>query len=60
MEKLLEDKKTTYKTVKVDPTQKLQNKNNKLIQELFKQEIIDYKLKKHPTCDAVIAPRQIT
>ena len=56
MEKLLEDK-TTYKTIRGDPTQKLQNKNNKLIQDLFKQEIIDYKLKKKLTCDAAIAPR---
>ena len=51
MEKLLEDKKTTYKTVRVV-------KKNKL--DLLKQTIIDYKLKKNLTCDAVIAPRQIT
>ena len=56
MNKLLEDK-TTYKTIRVDPTQKLQNRNNKIINDLFKQELIDYRQRKNLTCDAAIAPR---
>ena len=51
MNNLLEDK-TTYKRIRVDPTQKLQNRNNKIINDLYKQEIIDYKLKKKLICDA--------
>lgn len=56
MNKLLEDK-TTYKTIRADPTQKLQNKNNKIVTDLFKHEYIDLKLKKKLTCDAAISPR---
>ena len=56
MNKLLEDK-TTYKTIRVDPTQKLHNKNNKIINDLYKQELIDYRQKKKLICDAAIAPR---
>ena len=38
-EKLLEDK-ATYKTICVDPTQKLQRTNNKLVMELYKNQYI--------------------
>ena len=54
--KLLEDK-TTYKTIRVHPTQKLQNRNNKIIKDLFKQELIDYSQRKKLTCNAAIVPR---
>ncbi|XP_055854557.1 uncharacterized protein LOC129918193 [Episyrphus balteatus] len=56
MNTLLEDK-NTYKTIRVDPTQKLQATNNTLVNELFKNEYIDRFQKNKLHCSASIAPR---
>ncbi|XP_075167739.1 uncharacterized protein LOC142239876 [Haematobia irritans] len=56
MEKLLDDK-TTYKTIREDPTQKLQRKNNKIITDLFKNGYISVQEKFKLTSNAANAPR---
>lgn len=56
MNKLLDDK-TTYKTIRNDPTQKLQRMNNKLIMELYKEEYITKYEKIKLTSNAATAPR---
>lgn len=56
MEKLLEDK-ATYKTIRVDPTLKLQRTNNKIIMDLYKQEHISKNKKIKLTSNSATAPR---
>ena len=56
MHGLLEDK-TTYKTSRTDPTNKLQNLNNKIVTDLYKNKQIDSHTKNKLTCNAAVAPR---
>lgn len=56
MEQLLEDK-NTYRTVRVDPTNKLQRENNNIINDLYKNEYIDMWQKRQLICSAATAPR---
>lgn len=56
MEKLLQDK-STYKTMRTDPTQKLLRTNNNLILDLFKQGYITKFEKNKLTSNAATAPR---
>ena len=56
MNELLEDK-TVYKTIREDPTEKLQRKNNQIISELYKQKHIDMKLKNKLYCSAAQPPQ---
>lgn len=56
MEKLLDDK-TTYKTIRNDPTTKLQRQNNTIISDLFKNNYINAWQKKQMYCSSGIAPR---
>lgn len=55
MEKLLDDK-TTYKTIREDPTAKLQRMNNNIITELFKNNHISRFEKLKLTTHAAAAP----
>ncbi|XP_036347777.1 uncharacterized protein LOC118757146 [Rhagoletis pomonella] len=56
MRKLLEDE-NTYKTIRNDPTATLQRKNNTIIDDLYKNKIIDRSEKQQLTCTAATAPR---
>lgn len=56
MSELLGDK-NTYKIIRTDPTNKLQRKNNTLVDDLYKSKIIDYREKQQLTCTAATAPR---
>ncbi|XP_075160530.1 uncharacterized protein LOC142233476 [Haematobia irritans] len=56
MEELLNDK-STYRTMREDPTLKLQRKNNKIIMDLFKAEYITKQEKFHLTSNSATAPR---
>lgn len=56
MEILLEDK-NTYKTIRVDPTLKLQKENNNIVSDLFKNNHIDSWQKRQLFCSAATAPR---
>lgn len=56
MENLLDDK-NTYKTMRDDPTHKLQNKNNNLINDLQKSEYISTMEKYQLHCSAAQAPK---
>lgn len=56
MEKMLEDK-NTYKTLRIDPTSKLQRTNNMIVIDLYKNEYIDAWNKKQMYCSAATAPR---
>ncbi|XP_075150333.1 uncharacterized protein LOC142224448 [Haematobia irritans] len=47
----------TYQRVNKDPTQALQKRNNELVEELFKNNIISEAEKKNLKADNVIAPR---
>lgn len=54
--KLLEDK-NTYRPIRTDPTDFLQRKNNKLVNELYKNKYIDAYTKNVLICDSGNAPR---
>ncbi|XP_067634483.1 lamin-like protein [Eurosta solidaginis] len=56
MDTLLDDKKT-YKKVRADPTDSLQKKNNKIVDDLYKQKYINASEKFKLFCSAAIAPR---
>lgn len=56
MQKLLEDK-STYKTIRIDPTQKLQRLNNKLVMDLYKNQHITKHEKIKLTSNSATAPR---
>lgn len=53
---LLEDR-NTYKTIRTDPTQKLQKINNEIVNDLFKSNHIDQWQKNKLYSSAAIAPR---
>ncbi|XP_036347720.1 uncharacterized protein LOC118757092 [Rhagoletis pomonella] len=53
---LLNDK-CTYKAIRIDPTQQLLRKNNNLVNDIYKNKSIDFKLKQYLTCTAATAPR---
>lgn len=56
MNSLLEDR-TVYKTIREDPTTKLQRKNNTIVNELLKQKQIDMKTKLKLYCSAALPPK---
>lgn len=56
MEKLLEDR-NTYRTLRVDPTNKLHKENNNIITDLYKNGNIDIWQKRRLLCSAATAPR---
>ncbi|XP_067614308.1 uncharacterized protein [Eurosta solidaginis] len=56
MNQLLGDK-NTYKVVRVDPTTKLQKKNNSIVNELYKGKHINYREKQQLASSAATAPR---
>lgn len=56
MNHLLDDK-TTYKTIRTDPTDKLMRKNNTIINELYNNKYIDRYTKTKLTCNAANAPQ---
>ncbi|XP_036348048.1 uncharacterized protein LOC118757445 [Rhagoletis pomonella] len=56
MEKLIEDR-NTYKSIRTDPTNTLQRKNNKIVDELYKGKHINFREKLKLTCTAATAPR---
>ncbi|XP_067628894.1 uncharacterized protein [Eurosta solidaginis] len=56
MNKLLEDK-NTYKPIRADPTDMLQRKNNKIVDELYKTKQINKREKQQLTSTAAAAPR---
>lgn len=56
MTKLLEDK-NTYKVTRIDPTKKLQNINNNIVNELFKLGHIEYGKKIQLYSTSSMAPR---
>lgn len=56
MEKLLEDK-STYKTMRTDPTHKLQRENNRLVTELFRNNYITKYEKMNLNANSSTAPR---
>ncbi|XP_067648129.1 extracellular matrix-binding protein EbhA-like [Eurosta solidaginis] len=55
--KTILDDKSTYKTMRSDPTNELQKKNNKIIEELHKNKQINSKEKQLLACSTAIAPR---
>lgn len=55
MGELLEDK-TVYGKIREDPTEKLQRKNNQIVNELFKQKHINFQLKAKMYCSAAQPP----
>ena len=55
MNQLLDDKKT-YKTIRTDPTSKLQTMNQKLVNDLYKQQYINLSEKIKLSCSAPSAP----
>lgn len=55
MNKLLEDK-STYKTIRTDPTTKLQKINNNFVNSMFKSNYIDLGQKIKLSCSAATAP----
>ncbi|XP_067619832.1 uncharacterized protein [Eurosta solidaginis] len=56
MNKILEDR-STYRAMRKDPTNDLQKKNNKIVDELYKNKIIDSKEKQRLACSTAITPR---
>lgn len=56
MNELLGDK-TVYKTTREDPTEKLQRRNNQIVNDLYKQKHIDLKLKAKMYCSAALPPQ---
>ncbi|XP_036347982.1 uncharacterized protein LOC118757371 [Rhagoletis pomonella] len=56
MNKLIDDK-NTYKAIRSDPTNALQRKNNKIVDELYKGKHINFREKQQLTCTAATAPR---
>lgn len=56
MHQLVEDK-NTYRTTRTDPTNVLQKKNNKIVDDLYKNNYINFKVKQQLTCSAGAAPR---
>lgn len=56
MNDLLEDK-STYKTTRTDPTNKLVKTNNNIVNDLYKNSHIDKQLKYKLFCSAAHAPR---
>ncbi|XP_036340019.1 uncharacterized protein LOC118749331 [Rhagoletis pomonella] len=51
MKKLIEDR-NTYKSIRTDPTNTLQRKNNKIVDELYKGKHINFREKQKLTCTA--------
>ncbi|XP_067617033.1 uncharacterized protein [Eurosta solidaginis] len=56
MEELLEHK-NTYRKLRTDRTNALQKKNNRIVNDLYKQKYINIKEKHKLTCSAAIAPK---
>ncbi|XP_036317531.1 uncharacterized protein LOC118732510, partial [Rhagoletis pomonella] len=56
MKDLLSDR-YTYKTIRMDPTQKLLRKNNAIVNDIYKQKNIDNYQKHKLTCNAATEPR---
>lgn len=56
MQEIIGDK-NTYKTMRNDPTNKLQRQNNKMINDLFKDNQISEQLKIKLNCNSAAAPR---
>ncbi|XP_036320814.1 uncharacterized protein LOC118735267 [Rhagoletis pomonella] len=56
MKGLLSDR-DTYKTIRMDPTQKLLRRNNNIVNDLYKRKNIDNHKKYQLTCTAATAPR---
>ena len=51
------DEKSVYKTIREDPTEKLQRKNNQIVNDLYKHKHIDFNLKTKLHCSAAQPPK---